>query len=767
MKHRRKKIKWDQRNFVELLLFRYAPYWPLFVIFSAMMIVVAWAYIKIATPVYKVTATLLIKDEKKGVENAQMMASLNILTSKKIVENEIEVIKSKTLMLKTVEILQLSAPIYEKDIFSDKLAYTSCPLAVEIRDIEKITEGEPVDFTYDATTHEVELEGHRHQLGEWLKTLRGEIKFTINQHVDEIKGANFYVRFVGARRIVDQLGSSLNVQPSNKLSTVINISLDDPVPQRGENILNTLIACYNEANADDNNNLAKSTLEFVEERITVAEKELDSLEKSIEYYKSTRGIVDLSEQGRVFLRNVGDNDQKLSDINMQLAVLRKLEDYVVKKGVSSKIVPANLSLQEAGLSKLVQKLYDSEVAYEALRKTTAENNPILLGLKNEIENLRPGIIENINNQKQSLLASKANVNSTNSRYASELETIPKKEKYLLEATRQQGIKNNLYTFLLQKREETILSSASTVADSRLVDAAESSIYPVSPKKLLVYSGALALAFLISIAWVAQKEILGRYTMFRSEVEASTTIPIAAEILDSGGRDIVVDAPLKNLILAEQFKQLSTAIGFYGKSSRKVLTVTSAIGGEGKSFISINCAISLANSGKKVLLIDLDLRNPRISRFFNISSLQGIGDYLGGEVGSEKVIRRTGTSNLSLIGAGINKSNPIELISRDGLLQCIEKFRLIFDYIVVDTPPILPVADAYLISLLGDATLFVIRHERTPKKILQILDTKTAGLKNTSIVFNAVKPRGFLTSSVDYGYGQAYGYCNVYGISNGG
>lgn len=755
----KKKVNENQQSILQLLMFRYFPYWPLFLVLSVLTLLGAFLYLRMVSPVFRSTATILINDEKKGVEDPRMVESLNIYTSKKIVENEIEVIKSKTLMRETVEDLQLCSPTFEDVVFSPPSGYTTCPVAIEVKDFDNLKEVARVDFLYNQEKNLISFNGKVYALDEWISFPYGEIRFVKNNHLQGETDSRFYFSLVDPRKVTDGLLENLNVQSSSKLSTIVNLSIDDVVPKRGENVLNTLIQSYSRAAINDKNSLAANTLKFVEDRIRLIERDLDSVELSIQRYKSTRGIVDLSEQGKLFLKNVGDNDQKLSELDMQMAVLNKIEDYVVRKKNSTGTVPSTLGISDQRLSLLIQKLYESEIQYERLKNTTAENNPLLLSLQNEIENMRPGILENIRNQKTSLIASRTNLTSTNDKYASVLETIPKQERELLEANRQQSIKNSVYTFLLQKREETALSYASSVGDSRLVDKAQSSLHPVAPNKLLVYIGALAFAFFFSIGWIAVKEFLTDKVLFRSEIESNTKIPVAAEISHSELKNYIVINNPKNLFLTEQFRQLRAVIGLFGKISNKILLVTSAIGGEGKSFVAANFATSLAHSKKKVLLLDLDLRNPRLSNFYSASSHLGVTEFLNGNATIEEVIHRTATPNLFLLGAGKKRTNPTEILLNGNLQSLFYKLRELFDYIIIDTAPTGPVIDAFIISPYCDVTLFVVRHGKTPKTVLQLLDEnlKIRALTNISIVFNGVRSRGLAKGMFGYGYGYNYEY----------
>jgi capsular exopolysaccharide synthesis family protein len=337
--------------------------------------------------------------------------------------------------------------------------------------------------------------------------------------------------------------------------------------------------------------------------------------------------------------------------------------------------------------------------------------------------------------------------------------LPQQERELLEATRQQSIKSDVYTFLLQKREENALSQEAKVSDSRLVDKAEASMYPVSPKRLFTYVGALGLAFALSIGWVAWKEMLGNTILFRSEIEGATDIPIAAEISDSQSRDYIVIDNLKKPILTEQFMQMRAAVGLYGTNSMKIVMVTSSITGEGKTFVSTNFAMSLAGSSKKVLLIDLDFRNPKLSNLYQATNHSGAAEVLVDKVPIQKVIHSTLTQNMYLMSAGKKRTGATSTLMDGNLESMFKELRSRFDYIIVDTPPLSPVIDAQVVSKYCDVTLFVMRHGVTPKKSLQMIQGNGGlkSIKNVHLVFNGVKSRGLIKTSHAYGYGHAYEY----------
>jgi len=752
-----------ETNIIELLLFRYLPYWPLFVIILLLSMAGAWFYLEFSTPLYKATGTLMVNDSKKGVDDSKLMEALNIYSSKKIVENEIEVLHSRAIINEVVKELNLYAPIQEDGGLKSYSAYNSSPVIIEARDPAKIIETEKIYFTYKAT-NEIIINNHSYPLNKWVKTPYGEIQFRPNEKRTRQSSRPLFFSLRNQHVVSDIYLSNLQVSAASKLSTVINLSIKDEVPQRGEDIINKVLETYIKFSIREKNKLASNTLAFVKDRLSYVEDELDSMQKNIQQYKSEKRVTDLSEQGKLYLHNVGDNDRKAGEINMQLAVLDQIENYVVSKNDKSGISPSTMGINDPVLGDLLQKLRDTELKYEIVRKTSAENNPTVLSLATQIESIRPGILENIRNQKKALKASHQELAGTTVRYNSLLQSIPKKERELLDISRQQIIKSDVYTFLLHKREETALAYASTVANSWVVDSAQSTNLPVSPNKMIIALIAFVLALIISTAIVAVKEVFNRKVLFRSEIETATKVRVAAEILFVKGKKDLVITQEKGSVIAEQFRQLRAAIGMYGKNiSVNKLLVTSSIPGEGKSFVSANLALSLAYSGKKVLLMDFDMRNPVTSSITGITDKDGLSEYLEGKKEPHEIIHNVMHKNLFVMSAGGETVNPTELLltgNVDGLFQSLKDS---FDYFIIDTAPIASVIDAYVLSEYSDTTLFVIRHNYTPKTMVQLLDenTKLKALKNVSIVFNGLHSRGIMKGDYGYGYGYGYGYDYVY------
>ena len=651
------------------------------------------------------------------------MESLDQISSKKIVENEIEVIQSRRLMSDVIDKLGLYAPIFEKGKIKSSSAYLTSPVSIRVPAPDSITGSDKIKLNFARNNNSVIInDSFRYPLNQIVNTRFGRMEFLANKNYQKPNKPTeqFYFSLINPKYLVPSVLSNLKADASSKLSSIVNLSYRDEVPKKAEDILNQLIDSYKQLEISEKDALAKNTLAFVEERLNVVSRDLDSIERKVQQYKSSRGAVDISTQGQLYLQNVSANDQKLSEANTQLSVLQQVEKFVTSKENTSGIVPSTLGVSDPMLSQLMDKLYTSELEYEKLRKTVGENNPNLIAIRDQINKIKPNILQNIQSQEQSLNATKQNISATNGNYSSMLQGVPQKERQLLDISREQQTKSNIYSFLLQKREESELAYASTVSNNRVVDYAQASPAPVSPKILLVYLSCILAIMGLCFAFVAIRESLSGKVLYRNEIESRTSIPIIGEVaFDKSKTSLVIEAGKRSFV-AEEFRKLRISLSFLGiDSNHKKILVTSSISGEGKSFIAANLAVSLSLTGKKVVLVDLDLNNPTIAKILNVNSEDGMTEYLTGQKDPEEIIKRVKAhENLFFISSGSLPENPTELLANGKVKEIIEYLDNIFDVIVIDTSPIVLVTDAYILSELCDATLYVIRHKYTPKILSQ-------------------------------------------------
>ena len=757
------------------VLSTYLPYWPLFVIFSVLSVLGGFIFLRYSIPKYEANATIIIKDEKKGYDDSKLMESLDLINTKKIIENEVEVLQSRSLMNSVIKKLHLYAPIFQEGKVQSVSAYQLSPILIEASNPDSLFDAKRVDFNYNPELGMVTLNNSTSvPIGKWVNTEYGTLKFMKNNkynsstnNSNDNKGKPFYFSLIPLNNVASGILAVLKVVPSSKLSSVIDISYRDEVPKRAEDILNELIISYGNAALSEKNNQAKSTLSFIEERLTVVKSDLDSIERKLQQYKAGRGAVDISRQGQLYLENVSANDKRLSDINMQVNNMDQLEKAALSP--TGSMLPTTLGVNDPALTQQMNTLSSLQTQYDKLKSTVAENNPVLTQISAQINQIKPTILSNIQSQRRSLEKNRNQLYSSGGEFTSALSSIPQKEKELVEISRDQNIKNGIYQFLLQKREESELSYASTLSDSRVINYALASLNPVSPNKQIIYLAILMFALAFPIAIITIKETFSPKILYRNEIEPLTNIPIVGEISYDKSKEELVVQPGKRTVIAEEFRKIRASLLSLGiNSSHKKLLITSSISGEGKSFIAANLATSISLTGKKVVLVDMDLHNPGLGNFFGIKEQDGISDYLIGEKDLEEIIYNiSGNPNLFYISSGNLQQDSSELLENGKIQGLIEQLDNDFDMVIIDVAPVVLITDAYLLSSLCDATLYVIRHKYTPKILVQRIDENLAinPLKNPGIIFNGVKTRGFFKNNYGYGYNYVYSYDNKKKKSN--
>jgi tyrosine-protein kinase Etk/Wzc len=757
-----------ENNGFQQILTKFIPYWPLFLISLVLSIGCLYFYLKFTIPIYETTASVLIKDEKKGQEDSKMEEVLNVFGTKKIVENELEIFHSNSLIISVVKTLDLYAPVFEEKGWrglGTRSAYLTSPVIVEVPDPSDIEESSKIYFRFSKTDSSVYIRETKYPLNEWVNSPWGTIRFLKNPHYypnykksqDPVK---FFFNLVTLDHATNNVLGNLMVTAASKQSSIINLSIKDPISVRGEAIISEIIVAYNEASAERKSSIAYKTLKFIEDRLKNASHELDSVEGSIQRYRDATGVVDMSEQSKRYLSSIEENDKQLSSLSMQLSALDEVEKYVKSKSNGNSIVPSTFNINDPSLTQLLNTLSSAESQYEKLKRTTAENNPIMLSLQEEIDKTKPNILENINSERRNIEAGRTTLLQSRDRYNSMLSTVPQKERQLVEVSRQQNIKNDIYSFLLQKKEETAYSITSILPDCYIVSNPTTPGTPVSPKKSFLMLLALAAPIALCILLISLKDVFNGKILYRSDIEKLTNYPIIGEIIHEKLKSKIVTENGERSFIAEQFRLVRTALKHQGTppGNIKRILVTSCIKGDGKSFVSSNLAMSLARSGKKVALLELDLHQPKLKEIFNVAPSPGITDYLLGNVSEDEVIFPTVKhANLFLLPAGYLVEEPSELLVNGKLEILLNYLDTRFDVIVIDTAPLKVLTDGLVIAPFCNLVLNVIRHNHTPKSHIELLnkDMESYNIENVAIIFNGVKNRGF--GKYSYGFGHGYGY----------
>lgn len=715
--------------------------WPWFVLSLAVSLAGAYVYLLYQQPIYRTKASLLLQDEKRGSEQSNPLKELETYSPKKVVENELEVLRSSSLMGRVVDNLNLTSKYLRQTSFGKREIFSASPVMVMVEKGNDAVYKKPIqlDFINEKT---VRIDTQNYPLNQSIKTPYGQLRVVTRRPVSDTTETIFLQAMPRAAAIGTYLGK-LKAEPTSKTSTVIDLTLDDAVPEKGEAILGGLIQEYNQAAVVDKNKVAASTLRFVEERLRMVSGELSSVERDVESYKSSKGITDLSTQASALVETARQNDAQINQVNIQLASLNDLQKFISNSSNKRSSTPATVGLTDATLLGQISQLSDLELKREEKAATTSEENPMLVTLDNQIKSTKANISQNIETMKSQLQNSQREYNTKSQEVETSIRSIPQQERALVNITRQQGIKNDLYTYLLKKREELAVLFAATQADSRVVDAPIAGGAPIKPVGAVMYALFGLVGLLVPTALIAGRNAVNTKVTRRLDVEDMTHVPILGEVMNKRKRDVMVVGQNTQSVIAEQIRTIRTnlQIGNTDLTASQVILFTSSISGEGKSFVSLNLGASMAMLKQPTVILEMDLRMPRLHQVFGIDNSVGLSNYLNGEATLDEILQPVpGHPNYFIIPSGPLPPNPSELLSGMEVRTLMSTLRERFRYIMVDAPPIGIVTDAQLLAPMADSTLFVVRHGLTPKHCLKILDNlhKEQRFHNLNIVLNAVE-----------------------------
>lgn len=736
---------------------RYFRYWYLFPVFVVLALTGAFFYLQITQPVYSTKSSILIKEEKSigGTQGDILSEMSSEFGGNKVVENELEILKSQTLMEQVIKELDLDVSYTSKDGLRTVNLYTNSPISLIAEVITPYGMEEPlVIHMVDSTSFRFNNEDKVFKVGQRFNNAWGA--FVINRgKPSEFKDVE--VHFTDVKNLAEQMLNRLSIQQPNIKSTVLELTYEDTDVQRSKDVLNKLLDVYVQASLNDKNTEASNTLKFIENRLGLITEELGDVEKNVETYKTNAGITDISSESKLFLENIKENDSQLNEVNTKISILESVDNYIQNAGEGA-VAPATYMIDDPVLVSLLTRFNELELQRERYARTTTAKNPLLETINTQLEGTRQSIRENVQNLKRGMAVTKRNLENINNRVSAGLRAIPKKEREFVGIKRQQSIKEELYLYLLQKREETALGYAATVSDSRLIDAPVTSFLPIKPKRAFIWLGALACGIAIPILLINLLFMLNNTVQRREDIEKVTHSSILGEI---GLMNTVNGAPADDAIIkmtsrtavAEQFRALRTNLQYLGDGSCRVLMFTSSIGGEGKSFVSVNLAASLAYSDKKVLLIGLDLRKPTLHERLSLPNKTGASNCLIGQGSYEDYIQHTDVHpKFHVLTSGPIPPNPSELLSNGRLPKMLAELRQEYDYILIDSPPFGLVTDSALIAEHVDATLYIVRFNYTLVDHLKRIGElhKARRFQNLSIIFNGVN------YGIGYGYGYGYG-----------
>ena len=795
----------DEKIDIQQLLFKYIIHWPWFVGAVLVCLIGAWIYLRMATPVYNISATVLIKDDKKGGNTGSMvgleeLGLSGLISSSQNIDNELEVLRSKTLVKEVINLLNLYVSYTDEDGFPSKNMYKTSPVLVSLtpQEAEKLTDPMVVEMALygegglevNVTVGDKEYQKLFEKLPAVFPMDEGTLAFfqspdSLSLKKDTME-ASSNIRHITAKikspmKVARAYCENLKIEPTSKTTSVAVISLKNSSLQRGQDFINQLLEMYNRNTNNDKNEIAQKTAEFIDERINIISKELGSTEANLENFKRNAGITDLTSEAQIALTGNAEYEKKRVENRTQISLIEDLRKYI--RGNEYEVLPGNIGLQDPGLVATIERYNEMLVERKRLLRTSTENNPTIINLDTSIRAMKSNVQATLDGSLKGLLITKADLEREASRFSRRISDAPGQERQFVSIARQQEIKVGLYLMLLQKREENAIALAATANNAKIIDEAIADDIPVSPKRRMIYLIALVLGIGIPVGIIYLIGLTKFKLEGRADVEKLTTIPIVGDIPltdeknEKDGSIAVFEN--QNNLMSETFRNIRTNLQFMLQNDKKVILVTSTVSGEGKSFISANLAISLSLLGKKVVIVGLDIRKPGLNKVFRLSTKEkGITLYLANpETDLMSLVQPSDINqNLYILPGGTVPPNPTELLARDGLDKAIEILKKSFDYVVLDTAPVGMVTDTLLIGRVADLSVYVCRADYTHKVEYTLINelAEEKKLPNLCTVINGVDLKrrkygyyyGYGKYGKYYGYGKRYGYGYGYGQEKG-
>jgi capsular exopolysaccharide synthesis family protein len=734
--------------------------WPWFIVSVFLCILTAFFYTKYTSPLYQINAKVLVNDDEKGGglsgKSSGLMDLGGLLGSKNSVDNEAEILKTRFLMEQVVRQMQLNI-VYSKkqNLVSRELYHTPFKL--------NILKGKDTITTTKFEVKKINNNRLKVSSKKFEKEITWNEPFSVsgvgviqleNNQIGQMDDGEYYVSVSSIDERVAALMKQLSVGVTNKQVSILDLGLSYPLPDKGEDILKTLINKYTEANLSDKNAIADSTYKFIRERLNLIASELGDVENQEEEFKQNNKLADMSEQGKLLVQNTSEFSSELAKAETQVSILTDLENYLKDESKNKRVFPTALLPQDMVFSGLMGQYNALLIERDKQLLGVTEESPFIKNIDNQIAGLRSGILSNIQSTKNTYVVTRNKLRNQLSKSENQISGVPKIEKNYLKLVRNKGIKQELYIFLMQKAEETAISKTSNISVAKTIDPPKAQVMPISPRKNIIYLAGLIAGLVLPIIIIFAVDLLNTGIATKEEITKLTRVPVIGEISHNASNDNLIVANQGRSAISEQFRALRTNLSFYlKKSEEKVILLTSSMSGEGKSFTAINLGNILALAGKRVLLMELDLRKPGLSAKLGLSNDIGFSNYtISPEIKITDIIKPLSINkNMFIVSSGPLPPNPAETLLSENTPQLINELKKQFDYIIMDAPPVGIITDAQLLSVYADVTLYLVRQKVTQKAQLSIVEELYTNkkMKNIGIVVNDI-------ISKYYGYGYGYG-----------
>lgn len=748
----------------------YLIHWKWFALGVFLMLVGAYLFLRYSTPVYKATSVIMLKDEYRGgaANELSVFSDLGVLKgTKDNAENEMEILRSRTLSEKVVEKLQLNISYLKDGKIKSSDLYKNSPVNIDVVDLTEESklytslrlEVKGIDNNnYHLFFQEKKIDEYKY--GDTIVNNLG--KFVINKDKENFPNEGFNITIIlqSIKKTAQSYRAQMQINPLGKYTSVLELTMLHSNKEKAEDYLNTLVELYNSEGIADRRFVSENTLEFLSKRLDVLADELEEVESEAEKFKKENRITDILTETKVWVENASEFEKKYIDINNRIEIIDNVITGFIDEDTKGKSFPMLDALtSDPSLATAIEE-HNRQILYRnSLARSAGPENSKIKQLDLQIEAYKKAIRGNLTQLKSNLLITRAEINKQRGSLSGRIGSIPTLEKEFKGIGRQQGVKNALYLYLLQKREETEISIVATAPNAKIIDYAQSSDAPVSPKRNMIYLAALVLGILIPFAIIYLINLMDTKVKSRFDVEKLLTVPFLGDVPHSESNEEIIK-PDSRSGSAEALRIIRTNMEFIlsqvPKDRAKTVFITSTLPKEGKTFVAVNLAGTFALSGKKTLLIGMDIRNPKLSDYLKLPS-KGLTSYLASnDVDLDSIIvKQEGYKEFYVMPPGIIPPNPAELLMSTKIAEMFEYLKAKFDYIIVDTAPVSLVTDTLLIAQNADAFVYVIRENYLDKRMLHIPQKlyKEKKLPNMSVLLNDTYSR----KGYGFGYGYGYGY----------
>jgi len=757
------------------IVYEYIRHWKWFILSIALCLAVGFIFIMTSEKQYKPSISILLDEDRNKTgrsSNASGMSldELGLLSTTSNIDNEIAILTSPDLMRSVVDSLNLTTSYYVRERFRDRELYIDAPFIATFSKKKDDFEGQ-INLTVTKNGSNFDIQGKYiinkneeiiidEQLQQLPATItlpddRGTISLSSSGNTI-LENENYYIYISNPIIVANSLNKALSVVQTSKNSSALNMSLLTNNTMKGATILKELVRQYNVQNTRINNEIAYNTALFINERLKEITVELSDVERDVVSYKQQHNIADLASEAQMSIHQSGQNRERLMDIETQLNVVNMVEQFVNDPSKELAVIP-NLSVSDPALSQIINEYNTKLLNSEMLLNSTGEENPMRKRVIEEIKNMRSSISGSLKNVKEAYNISKQDLQRLSGSTMYKIQTIPQQEKGLLERVRQQQVKESLFLFLMQKREETNISIASISDKARIIASPQLKIEPIAPKSQIILLASLILGFLIPVVIIYVINLFKTKITSRADLERLSKVSVISQINKNKDPLIVQSDP--NSDTTELFRLLRNNLNFIIKNQyHKVIVVTSTLSEEGKTFVSANLALTYALSNKKVLLIGGDIRKPKLKKLLAPNAKKGLSDFLVSDTNDwhDYINEYEASPNLSIMTSGIIPPNPNELLMSPKLNIFLSEAKNEYDIIIIDTAPVGMVSDTYLFDNNIDVTLYVVRENVTRKDSINFVNIqkKENRLHNMYLVLN--------DSSLDKHSGYRYGYVKGYG-----